>query len=199
MGRSFDPDDPIGPSLGSDPEMERLVEDLRTAFPAPPVPDGIADRHVAAMMAAVELAAEGGASHAGGADGRPSSPRRRTMRHRITVRVAAVATGLLLSLGGLAVAGAFPGSDDGSGQQAVVTDLDENVVLPDAVEVDDVADDQGENEDADEHGEDGDDQGEEADDNDDQGKDEGDADENDDQQGDDDNADTHEDGGDSQD
>ena len=223
MRRSLDPDDPIGSSSSADPDGERFVEDLRTAFPAQPAPHGIADEHVAAMMAAVELAAEGAASQAGGADGRPASPRRRTMRHRITVRIAAVVTGLLLSMGGLAIAGAFPGSDDADDQQAVVTDLDENVDIPDAIEdvADDQgedadeladADDQGENEDADENddadetedaddqGEDGDDQGEDVEENDadDQGEDEGDVEENDDQQGED-TDDGIEDGGDSED
>jgi hypothetical protein len=195
MRRSLDPDDPTGSSSSADPDVERFVEDLRTAFPARSAPHGIADDHVAAMMAAVEVAAEAGTSRAGDAGGRPSNPRRRTMRHRITVRIAAVVTGLLLSMGGLAIAGAFPGSDDGDDQQAVVTDLDENVELPDTIE--DVADDQGEDadevadaddqgenedaaenedadenddadetEDADDQGEDGDDQGEDVEEND---------------------------------
>jgi hypothetical protein len=112
MRRSLDPDDPTGSSSSADSDADRFVEDLRTAFPAQPAPHGIADDHVAAMMAAVEVAAETGTSRAGDAGGRPSSPRRRTMRHRITVRIAAVVTGLLLSMGGLAIAGAFPSSTE---------------------------------------------------------------------------------------
>jgi hypothetical protein len=227
MRRSPDPDHPTGSSSSAAPDVERFVEDLRTAFPAQPALDRTADDHIAAMMAAVEVVAEAGTSRAGDAGGRPSSPRRRTMRHRITVRIAAVVTGLLLSMGGLAIAGAFPGSNDADDQQAVVNDLDETFDLPDATITDDQgedadeladADDQGENEDAaenedadenddadetedaDDQGEDGDDQGEDVEENDadDQGEDEGDVEENDDQQGED-ADDGIEDGGDSED
>ena len=94
------------------------------------------------------------------------------MRTRLIRRVVAVAAGMLLSLSGLAFAGAFEGSDDPGNDDTT------------AIVSHQTDDDQGE--DADDQGEDADDQGE---------------DENaDDDQGDNENADDDQgDGGDSQD
>jgi hypothetical protein len=194
MSRSFDPDDPTAIA-------DVFAGDLRAVFPEAGVPSGVADDHVAAMMAAAQtLAAEGAsvldpASRSGGLGGRPTTPRRRSMLHgRMLRKVVAVAAGVVLSLGGLALASAFSGSDDpGDDGQAIVADLPEHdpVVADDQGEDGDDqgedADDQGE--DADDQGEDGDDQGEDGDDQgedaDDQGEDADDQGEDGDDQGED--------------
>jgi hypothetical protein len=175
MSRSFEFDDLA--ALG-----ETFAEDLRSAFPEVELPERVVQDHVAAMISAAQLLAEEGASVLEPAS-HPSpegltTSRRRSMRARLIRRVVAVAAGLLLSLGGLAVAGAFEGSDDpGDGHPtAVVTDQTEGDHAENAddqgEDVDDQgedADDQGENESADDQGEDADEQGEDADD---QGEDE---------------------------
>src|ERR671937_740177 len=152
MSRPSDPDD-----LGA--LDERFAEDLRTAFPPTAVPDPVVEAHVAAMMAATPepgVAPEVGLEWAERAPSAPlgSTTRRRSMSERMVRRALAVVGAIVLSLGGLAIAGAFPGSgDQGDDDQAVVD----------------------ENEDADDPGEDADDQGEDADDaavaDDDQGED----------------------------
>jgi hypothetical protein len=189
MNGSFGPDD------RTDPDLARFAEDLRSAFPSTPVPAGAADEHIVAMMAAAELLAEEASSLGEqaipdrGAAPRRTTPRRNRMRRRLTVRIAAVATGLLLSFGGLALAGAFPGSDDDPADDtppAVVSDLPQSDDL-DADDQGEDADDQGEDaedaddaDDADDQGEDADDEGDDADDEgddaDDQGEDAEDAD-----------------------
>jgi len=192
MNGFFGPDDP------ADPDLERFAEDLRSAFPSAPVPPQAADEHIVAMMAAVDLLAEEAssprepASPDRGAARRHPTPRRSTMRRRLAMRIAAVATGLLLTFGGLALAGAFPGSDDDADDTtAVVSDLPEQDDL-DADDQGEDADDEGE--DADDQGEDADDQGEDADDQgedaDDQGEDADDQGEDADDQGEDADDDT---------
>ena len=109
------------------------------------------------------------------------------MRTRLIKRVVAVAAGLLLSLSGLAFAGAFEGSDDPGNDEttAIVSPQTDDHQGEDG-------DDQGEDENADDQGENSDDQGEN---NDDQGEDA-------DDQGDNDNTNDDDDqggGGDSQD
>jgi hypothetical protein len=180
MSRSFEADDPT--ALG-----ETFAEDLRSAFPEVELPVRVVQDHVAAMISAAQLLAEEGAtvlepaSHPG-PEGL-TTPRRRWMRTRLIKRVVAVAAGLLLSLSGLAFAGAFEGSDDPANNDttAIVSHQTDDHQGEDA-------DDQGEDENADDQGEDGDDQGEDADD---QGEDENadDQGENSDDQGADENAD----------
>ena len=201
MSRSFDADDPT--ALG-----ETFAEDLSWAFSEVELPERVVQDHVAAMISAAQLLAEEGAivlepaSH-------PSpegltTPRRRWMRTRLIKRVVAVASGLLLSLSGLAFAGAFEGSDDPGNEDttAIVshqTDDDQGEDADDQGE-DENADDQGENSDdqgedenADDQGENNDDQGEDAD-------DQGDNDNTNEDQGDNENVDDDQgDGGDSQD
>ena len=206
MSRSFDPDDPT--ALG-----ETFAEDLSWAFPEVEVPVRVVRDHVAAMISAAQLLAEEGAtvlepaSHPG-PEGL-TTPRRRWMRTRLIKRVVAVAAGLLLSLSGLAFAGAFEGSDDPGNDDttAIVshqTDDDQGEDADDQGE-DENADDQGENNDdqgedenGDDQGENNDDQGEDADD---QGEDADDQGDNtNDDQGDNENVDDDQgDGGDSQD
>jgi hypothetical protein len=180
MSRSFDADDLT--ALG-----ETFAEDLSWAFSEVELPERVVQDHVAAMISAAQLLAEEGAivlepaSH-------PSpqgltTPRRRWMRTRLIKRVVAVASGLLLSLSGLAFAGAFEGSDDPGNDDttAIVSHQTDDHEGEDG-------DDQGEDENADDQGEDADDQGENSDD---QGEDENadDQGENSDDQGEDENAD----------
>ena len=206
MSHSFDADDPT--ALG-----ETFAEDLSWAFPEVEVPVRVVRDHVAAMISAAQLLAEEGAtvlepaSHPG-PEGL-TTPRRRWMRTRLIKRVVAVAAGLLLSLSGLAFAGAFEGSDDPGNDDttAIVshqTDDDQGEDADDQGE-DENADDQGENNDdqgedenGDDQGENNDDQGEDADD---QGEDADDQGDNtNDDQGDNENVDDDQgDGGDSQD
>jgi hypothetical protein len=179
MSRSFDADDPT--ALG-----ETFAEDLSSAFPEVELPVRVVQDHVAAMISAVQLLAEEGAtvperaSHPG--PERLTTQRRRWMRTRLIKRVVAVAAGLLLSLSGLAFAGAFEGSDDpgNDGTTAIVSHQTDDDQGEDA-------DDQGDNENADDQGKDGDDQGEDGEDqaenSDDQGKDGDDQGENGDGQG----------------
>ena len=187
MSRPSDPDD-----LGA--LDERFAEDLRTAFPPTAVPDPVVEAHVAAMMAATPepgVAPEVGLEWAERAPSAPlgSTTRRRSMSERMVRRALAVVGAIVLSLGGLAIAGAFPGSgDQGDDDQAVVVDAPED----DQGDVADAADeneDVDQNEDADDPGEDADDQGEGADDQgegaDDQGEDADDAAVADDDQGED--------------
>ncbi len=151
MSRSFDPDDPT--ALG-----ETFAEDLSWAFPEVEVPVRVVRDHVAAMISAAQLLAEEGAtvlepaSHPG-PEGL-TTPRRRWMRTRLIKRVVAVAAGLLLSLSGLAFAGAFEGSDDPGNDDttAIVSHQTDDDQGEDA-------DDQGEGENADDQGENSDDQG----------------------------------------
>src|SRR5512132_691293 len=168
MSRSFDADDPT--ALG-----ETFAEDLSSAFPEVEVPVRVVQDHVAAMISAAHLLGEEGAtvlepaSHPG-PEGL-TTLRRRWMRTRLIKRVVAVAAGLLLSLSGLAFAGAFEGSDDPGNDDttAIVshdTDDDQGEDADDQGE-DENADDQGENND--DQGEDGDDQGDNDNTNDDQG------------------------------
>ena len=79
------------------------------------------------------------------------------MRTRLIKRVVAVAAGLLLSLSGLAFAGAFEGSDDPGNDDttAIVSHQTDDHQGEDA-------DDQGEDENADDQGENNDDQGEDG-------------------------------------
>jgi hypothetical protein len=172
MSRSFDVDDLT--ALG-----ETFAEDLRSAFPEVELPERVVQDHVAAMISAAQLLAEEGAtvlepaSHPG-PEGL-TTPRRRWMRTRLIRRVVAVAAGLLLSLSGLAFAGAFEGSDDPGNDDttAIVSHQTDDDQGEDADDQGEDADDQGE--DADDQGEDADDQGEDADDQgedaDDQGED----------------------------
>jgi hypothetical protein len=148
MSGSFDPEDPDG--LG-----ETFAQDLRSAFPEVELPERVVQDHVATMISATQLLAEEGASVLEQAmhparEGL-TTPRRRWMRTRLIKRVVAVTAGLLLSLSGLAFAGAFEGSDD--------TGTDDTTTVVSHL----TGDDQGENEVADEQGEDADDQGEDAD------------------------------------
>jgi hypothetical protein len=197
MSCSYDPDDQV--ALG-----EIFAGDLRSVFPEVVLSERMVDDHVGAMMSAAQLLAEEGASALEPAS-HPSpegltTPRRKRMRGRMFRRVVAVAAGLLLSLGGLAYAVAFQGSDDPGNDHttaivANVTD-DQNDQGEDADDQGEDADDQGE--DADDQGEDADDQGEDADD---QGEDEsGDNGSDDQDSGDsDDDGSKDGDGGDSQD
>ena len=197
MSRPSDPDD-----LGA--LDERFAEDLRTAFPPTAVPDPVVEAHVAAMMAATPepgVAPEVGLEWAERAPSAPlgSTTRRRSMSERMVRRALAVVGAIVLSLGGLAIAGAFSGSgDQGDDDQAVVVDapeddqgdvadaadenedVDQNEDADENEEADENEDldeneDVDENEDADDPGEDADDQGEDADDaavaDDDQGED----------------------------
>src|SRR5512132_4200835 len=156
MSRSFDAGDPT--ALG-----EAFAEDLSSAFPEDELPVlGVQD-HVAAMISAAQLLAEEGATvlepaSPPGPEGL-TTPRRRWMRTRLIRRVVAVASGLLLSLSGLAFAGAFEGSDDPGNDDttAIVSHQTDDDQGEDA-------DDQGEDENADDQGEDGDNQGEDDDD-----------------------------------
>jgi hypothetical protein len=140
MSRSFDADDPT--ALG-----ETFAEDLSSAFPEVELPVRVVQDHVAAMISAVQLLAEEGAtvperaSHPG--PERLTTQRRRWMRTRLIKRVVAVAAGLLLSLSGLAFAGAFEGSDDpgNDGTTAIVSHQTDDDQGEDA-------DDQGDNENA---------------------------------------------------
>ena len=185
MSRSFDPDDLT--AVG-----ETFAEDLSSAFPEVELPERVVRDHVATMISAAQLLAEEGAivlepaSHPG--PERLTTPRRRWMRTRLIRRVVAVASGLLLSLSGLAFAGAFEGSDDPGNDDttAIVSHQTDDDQGEDA-------DDQGEDENADDQGENNDDQGEDAD-------DQGDNDNTNDDQGDNENVDDDQgDGGDSQD
>jgi hypothetical protein len=168
-------------------DLSLFAEDLRAAYPPSPLPERMVEDHVVAMMEAVQAA---GAVPTGA-----STPWRERMlermfrpRERMFRRVVAVAAGSLLSLGGLAIAGAFPGGDDPADDdlKAIVTQLPGDDEIEDANEVEDAdeSEDADENEDADDQGEDGDDQGEneeveeaepedEGEDGDDQGENEG--------------------------
>jgi hypothetical protein len=156
MSRSFDADDPT--ALG-----ETFAEDLSWAFPEVELPERVVQDHVAAMISAAQLLAPEGvtvlepARHPGRQG--LTTPRRRWMRTRLIRRVVAVAAGLLLSLSGLAIAGAFEGSDDPGNDDttAIVSHQTDDHQGEDA-------DDQGEDENADDQGENNDDQGEDADD-----------------------------------
>jgi hypothetical protein len=193
MSRSFDADDLT--ALG-----ETFAEDLSSAFPEVELPVRVVQDHLAAMISAAQLPAGEGAtvlepaSHLG-PEGL-TTPRRRWMRTRLIRRVVAVAAGLLLTLSGLAFAGAFEGSDDpGNGETtAIVSHQTDDAQGEDG-------DDQGEDENGDDQGENSDDQSEDADD---QGEDENAADDqgdnDNDDQGDNENVDDDQgDGGDSQD
>jgi hypothetical protein len=180
MSHSFDPDDLT--AVG-----ETFAEDLRSAFPEVELPERVVRDHVAAMISAAQLLAEEGAivlepaSHP-----RPeglTTPRRRWMRTKLIRRVVAVAAGLLLSLSGLAFAGAFEGSDDPGNDEttAIVSPQTDDHQGEDG-------DDQGEDENADDQGEDGDNQGE-GENADDQGENSDDQGEDADDQGEDENAD----------
>jgi hypothetical protein len=182
MSRPIDPDDLT--AVG-----ETFAEDLRSAFPEVELPERVVRDHVAVMISAAQLLAEEGAtvlepaSHPGPKG--LTTPRRRWMRTRLIKRVVAVAAGLLLSLSGLAFAGAFEGSDDPGNDDttAIVSHQTDDDQGEDADDQGEDAD-QGEDESADDQGEDSDDQG--ADENaDDQGEDSDDqgADENADDQG----------------
>jgi len=196
MSRSFDPADLT--AVG-----ETFAEDLSSAFPEVELPERVVRDHVATMISAAQLLAEEGAivlepaSHPG--PERLTTPRRRWMRTRLIRRVVAVASGLLLSLSGLAFAGAFEGSDDPGNDDttAIVSHQTDDHQGENGDDQGEDGDDQGEDENADDQGEDGDDQGEDenADDqgenNDDQGEDENadDQGEDGDDQGEDENAD----------
>ena len=150
---------------------DRFAEDLRTAFPAPELPHDMVEEHVASMVAAARLITEDETGHPEpvdrpipALDGRPISTRRNRMRQRMIRRVVAATAAILLSLGGLAFAGSFSGTDDPADDDvAVVTDLPEDDLDDlDADDQDEADDDQGE--DADDQDEADDDQGEDADD-----------------------------------
>jgi hypothetical protein len=220
MSHFFDPDDEA--ALG-----EIFASELRSAFPEVELPKRVVHDHVAAMIVAAQLLAEEGVSVPDPvSDPSPqglTTQRRKRMRGRMFRRVVAVAAGLLLSLGGLAFAGAFQGTDDPGDDDptAIVADLTDDDQGEDADDQDgddqgedgddqgEDGDDQGEDgddqgEDGDDQGEDGDDQGEDGDDQgedaDDQGEDGDDQGEDGDDQGEDDNAgDDEGDDGDSQD
>jgi hypothetical protein len=179
MSSSFDPDDLA--AVG-----ETFAEDLRSALPEVELPERLVRDHVAMISAAQLLAEEGAtvpesASHPG-PEGL-TTPRRRWMRTRLIRRAVAVASGLLLSLSGLAFAGAFEGSDDPGNDDttAIVSHQTDDHQGEDG-------DDQGEDENADDQGEDGDDQGEDEN-ADDQGENSDDQGEDADDQGEDENAD----------
>ncbi|HYZ14066.1 MAG TPA: sigma-70 family RNA polymerase sigma factor [Actinomycetota bacterium] len=191
-----------------DPD-ERFALDLRTAFPPAAMPKELAEEHVVAMMAEAQLLAEQGATPAPASRPQVASERlqvrrRRSMRGRMLRRVIAVAAGLALSLGGVAMAAALTGDETGDDDQATLVSTDdpagdveesEDVDEAEAADSDDAdADEQGEDaddqgEDADDLGEDGDDQGEDGEDQgedgDDQGEDGDDQGEDGDDQGDD--------------
>jgi hypothetical protein len=157
----YEMDEPIGHDDGPDPldgtegavgggDHTLFVEDLRTAFPENPLPQRVAEDHIAAMVGAIQLLAEKGesapepTSKAHGPDRRASGlpkQRRITMRKRMIAKLA-VAMAMLLSLAGLANAGMLPHRI----QSAVDQVLGIN------------ADDQG----ADDQGEDANDQGEDV-------------------------------------
>jgi hypothetical protein len=180
MSRSFDADDPT--ALG-----KTFAEDLSSAFPEVELPVWVVQDHVAAMISAAQLLAEDGAtvlepaSHPGPQG--LTTPRRRWMRTRPIKRVVAVAAGLLLSLSGLAFAGAFEGSDDPGNDDttAIVSHQTDDHQGEDG-------DHQGEDENADDQGEDGENQGEDEN-ADDQGENSDDQGEDGDDQGEDENAD----------
>jgi hypothetical protein len=182
MSRSFDAGDPT--ALG-----ETFAEDLSSAFPEVELPVLVVQDHVAAMISAAQLLAGEGAtvlepaSHPG-PEGL-TTPRRRWMRTRLIKRVVAVAAGLLLSLSGLAFAGAFEGSDDPGNDDttAIVSHQTDD-------HQGEVGDDQGEDENADDQGEDGDNQGEDE-----NADDQGDNDNTNDDQGDNENVDDDQGGG----
>jgi hypothetical protein len=166
MSHSFDRGDEA--ALG-----KIFAAELQSAFPEVELPERVVHDHVAAMIVAAQLLAEEVVSVPDPvSDPSPrglTTQRRNRMRGRMFRRVVAVAAGLLLSLGGLAFAGAFQGSDDPGDDDptAIVADLTDEDHSEDADDQGEDADDQGE--DADDQGEDADDQGEDADD---QGEDE---------------------------
>jgi hypothetical protein len=209
MSRSFDPDDLT--AVG-----ETFAEDLSSAFPEVELPVRVVQDRVAGMISAAQLLADEGATVPERAS-HPSpegltTPRRRWMRTRLIKRAVAVAAGLLLSLSGLAFAGAFEGSDDPGNDDttAIVShqtddhqgeDGDDQGEDENGDDQGENSDDQGEDENADDQGENNDDQGEDADD---QGEDEnaddqGDNDNTNDDQGDNENVDDDQGDGDSQD
>jgi hypothetical protein len=163
---------------------ERFALDLRSAFPPAAMPKELAEEHVVAMIAEGQLLAEQGATPAPASRPQVASERlqvrrRRSMRGRMLRRVIAVAAGLALSLGGVAMAAALTGDEPADDDQATLVSTDdsagdvdesEDIEEAEAADSEDAdADDQGEDaddqgEDADDQGEDGDDQGEDGDD-----------------------------------
>jgi hypothetical protein len=154
----YEMDEPIGHDDGPDPldgtegavrvgDYALFVEDLRTAFPETPLPQRVAEDHIAAMVGAIQLLADKGesalepTSNAQGPDRRASGLpklRRITMRKRMIAKLA-VAMAMLLSLAGLANAGMLPHRIQSAVDQVLGINASE-------------ADDQGEN--ADDQGED---------------------------------------------
>ncbi|HET9724570.1 MAG TPA: hypothetical protein VFR44_12125 [Actinomycetota bacterium] len=204
----MDPDDGFERLLrGETPEspdermLDLFLQDVRGAFPAEP--PRAREAHLDGIVRAARLLADKGepvARPASNADGRVPHASGLPKRRRMTVKVrvlrsmtAKVIAGLVVLMsmfGGLAFAGALPGTgdsgDDGTEvvvPQDVVTD-DQGDDVAEAPEADDVedeaeepADDEGsEDSESDDQGEDADDQGEDADDQgedaDDQGEDE---------------------------
>ena len=150
----FDPLDGTEGAVGAG-DHTLFVEDLRTAFPETPLPQRVAEDHIAAMVGAIQLLADKGGSaleptsKAHGPDRRVSGLpklRRRTMPKRLIVKLAA-AMAMLLSLAGLANAGMLPDPIQRPIASVLGFDTDD-------------ADDEGE--DGDDQGEDGDVDGDEA-------------------------------------
>ena len=142
----------LDPLDGTDAaDLALFAEDLRTAFPEAPLPERVAEDHIAAMIGAIQLLADKGesalepTSNAFGPDRRASGLpklRKRTMKKKMLISVAVTAA-MLVSLGGLAHAGVLPepiqgavgsvlGIDDegdqGNIDDGVVGDTDEGAV-----------------------------------------------------------------------
>ena len=106
----------LDPLDGTDAaDLALFAEDLRTAFPEAPLPERVAEDHIAAMTGAIQLLADKGesalepTSNAYGPDLRASGLpklRKRTMK-KMLISVAVTAA-MLASLGGLAHAGVLP-------------------------------------------------------------------------------------------
>ena len=107
--------DPLDGTDAAAADLAVFAEDLRTAFPEAPLPERVAEDHIAAMIGAIQLLADKGesalepTSNAYGPDRRASGlpkPRKRTMK-KMLISVAVTAA-MLVSLGGLAHAGVLP-------------------------------------------------------------------------------------------
>jgi hypothetical protein len=121
MERSITRDDGLDPLDGTNGaagagDLALFAEDLCTAFPETPLPERMAEDHIAAMIGAIQLLAEKGesalepTSNAHGPDRRVSGLpklRRRTMKQKMILRLT-VTAGMLVSLAGLAHAGVLP-------------------------------------------------------------------------------------------
>ena len=119
MKREGEPDPVAGPEgPGELGEVAAFAEDLRMAFPETAVPPARQEAHLAAIVQAAGLLADKGESTLGstskahglheGASGLPK-PRRKPVFKTRTAKIGIAAAIGVMSLGGLATAGALPG------------------------------------------------------------------------------------------